>query len=429
MRCALAVILVATTTLGAAPAPGGDRLDLDRRALVASQVYASVLRHFGHWRGIPELDLDTAYQEYLHNVLADDGRRAFDLASMEFLARLHNSHSGFDDRWLRERFGQMLGFYGYPIDGQWTITATSLPGLKVGDVIRSIDGRDFEQFYRQNNRYLPASDERWARRSFFEHTYLFPPTFTLGLADGRHVRVTRAGEFQWPGEQYKAIEVRRDGGILYIRIPSFGNPVFEQTAIETLKTLGAERAVILDLRGNHGGSTPTDLVRALMDRPWRWWEEATPFSMGTLETQEDPKAHMEVHSYGSTEEPVPSAYKGPLYLLVDGAMLLRLRGSARDLQGQPPCAAHRRTNCRQFRATIRPRPGGRNGDRTQHEAHVCAGRWRVRGRGSHAGRGGAHLGRRPAGRPGPCTGARACARQRRAKIDLPTRGVWAEKAR
>lgn len=72
------------------------------------------------------------------------------------------------------------------------------------------------------------------------------------------------------------------------------------------------------LRGNHGGSTPVDLVRALMDRAWRWWEEATPFSVGTLETQEDPGAHMEVHSYGSAEQPVGSAYGGPLYLLVDG---------------------------------------------------------------------------------------------------------------
>jgi carboxyl-terminal processing protease len=61
-----------------------------------------------------------------------------------------------------------------------------------------------------------------------------------------------------------------------------------------------------------------ELMRALMDRPWRWWEEATPFGMGTLETQEDPKTHMEVRTYGQAEYPSNPLYKGPLYILADG---------------------------------------------------------------------------------------------------------------
>jgi carboxyl-terminal processing protease len=216
----LAIVLTLAASAAAPSPPPEDTLALERRVFVASEIYASVLGHFGHWRGVPNLDLDEAYQKYPRSIIAHNGRRAFELASMEFLARLHNGHSGFDDRWLREHFGQRLGFYAYPIDGRWTVTSTRLAGLRVGDVIRAIDDKDFEAFYRENARYLPASDERWARRSFLEHTYLLPLDFMLTLIDGRTIHVHRSGEFQWPGAEYEGIEVRRDAGIAYIRIPS-----------------------------------------------------------------------------------------------------------------------------------------------------------------------------------------------------------------
>lgn len=46
---------------------------------------------------LPDLDLDIPYRSYLDKALANDDRRQFDFATMEFVARLHNGHTLFSD--------------------------------------------------------------------------------------------------------------------------------------------------------------------------------------------------------------------------------------------------------------------------------------------------------------------------------------------
>lgn len=54
------------------------------------------------------------------------------------------------------------------------------------------------------------------------------------------------------------------------------------------------RPIIVDVRGAWGGATPSDLIRALMDRPWPWWT-------------------------GDTLRPTPtsSSFRGELAILID----------------------------------------------------------------------------------------------------------------
>jgi carboxyl-terminal processing protease len=274
--------------------------------------------YFGHWKGVPNLDLDKEYGRYIKMVIASDDRRDFDLASMEFLAALQNGHSGFGDKWLRDEFGQMLGFTAYAIDGEWVVARSSLAELPPGEAIVAIDGDSFEAFYERNSKYLSASDERWRRRSFCESTFLFPPSFTLTLKDGRKVHITRRGGFQWPGSESRSIETSRKGDVAILRIPAFMPAAFEDSAIEFLKTLGPVKALILDLRGNHGGSTPDNLVAALMDRPYRWKAESTPAFIAVLRAWGTLSRHAELSWGGDLQQPAHPLYAGPLYFLVDG---------------------------------------------------------------------------------------------------------------
>lgn len=237
---------------------------------------------------------------------------------MEFLATLQNGHSGFGDKWLREEFGQMIGFYAYPIDGEWVVTRSSIPELPVGEIVTAIDDVPVEAFYQRNRKYLPASGERWRRRSLFEETYLFPPSFTVALRSGRKVSVTRKGTFQWPGEEFKSIETDQREGIAILRIPAFSPSVFEDSAVEFLKTLGPVKALILDLRGNHGGSTPANLAAALIDRPYRWMAESTPATIAVLRARDMLSSHTELSWGSDPQQPSHALYSGPLYILVDG---------------------------------------------------------------------------------------------------------------
>lgn len=125
-----------------------DKVPLAERVWIACQIYSLTNAYFAHFRGVRELDLDKEFQLYLSRVIATDDRHSFDLASLEFLAKLRSGHTGFRDKWLTDHYGQMLGFYAYPIAGSWVVANSTIPELKVGDVIARIDGQNFEAFLR-----------------------------------------------------------------------------------------------------------------------------------------------------------------------------------------------------------------------------------------------------------------------------------------
>lgn len=71
-----------------------------------------------------------------------------------------------------------------------------------------------------------------------------------------------------------------EGGIGYMRIRSFFEESTEDSAVAFMRRHRDLRAIVGDVRGNGGGSTPTALTEALMDRPWRWFTETTPHWSG-----------------------------------------------------------------------------------------------------------------------------------------------------
>jgi carboxyl-terminal processing protease len=312
----LAWLIGAAATAG--EPPDAATLPIAERAWIASQIYSLVNTYFGHWRAVPDLDFDRVFQAYLDGVLASDDRRAFDLASMELIAMLKNGHSGFGDLWLRQTHGQPLGFSVRPIGTDWIVTRSGVEGLRPGDAILRIDGRPFEEFFQAQRRYVSASDERWARRALCEYPFLFPETFALELDGGRKVRITRHGEFRWPGEDAAPVGVAEEAGVLTIRIASFAKPSFEEAAVAAVLAHPEARAILLDVRGNHGGSTPSKLLEALMDRPYRWWSESTPASIGIFRYEGAMGAHADLSWYGDVTQPEKGAYGGLVVLLADG---------------------------------------------------------------------------------------------------------------
>jgi carboxyl-terminal processing protease len=295
-----------------------NQLPLKDRVKIATQLYHFVEIYFGHWRGVPDLDLDQEYGAYLDQILATDDRRSFDLASMELIAKLKNGHSGFGDSWLRSAYGQMLGFYAYPVEGKWVITRSNVAGLRPGDIISRLDGQSFESFFQAQKKYISGSDERWVQRAFFEYSYLFPHSFNLELEDGRSVSIVRKADFQWPGSEADVDTVSSKEGVLYIRIPSFDKQIFEQSARTSLHAAMDAKAVVLDVRGNHGGNTPVGLVKDLMERPYRWVAESTPMSIGLFQFRGSVDKHAELAWFGDIEQPISNPYRGEIYILADG---------------------------------------------------------------------------------------------------------------
>lgn len=147
-----------------APGQGGpdSRLTIDERVFTASRVYSLRQLYFSSAEETSDPSLDVSYKTYLNAAPTTDDRRQFDLATIEFVAQLHNGHTFFWDAWLDKDNQQPLGFYAAPLDGYWVVQTSFLAGLKPGDVIVRIDNTPAEAFFQQQQRYN--------RRSRGDHT-------------------------------------------------------------------------------------------------------------------------------------------------------------------------------------------------------------------------------------------------------------------
>lgn len=269
----------AARTAASFPELASDELDATERAYIAGRLYATVQKYFAHWDDVADLDFDSAFKEYLDEALEAPDRRAFSLASIAFLVRLNNSHTGFADRTLLAAAGDAHGFEVRHLEGKWVVIASENPDIRPGDSITAIDGEPTDALYDRVARYLPASTERYRRRRLFNlwHRYLFPLQYTVTLNDGQTVEIDRRGELVDPRRTWQT-EGRwiEPGRVAYVRVPSWDDPRFEERALELLEEYRDAAGLVIDVRRNSGGSTPVRLISALMERPWHWWAESTP---------------------------------------------------------------------------------------------------------------------------------------------------------
>jgi carboxyl-terminal processing protease len=313
------------------------KLSTQERLLLGSSVCSLVQEYQFSAKEPPPKKLDASCKTYLQAALTSDDRRQFDLATIEFVAQCHNGHTFFWDSEL-DKINQPLGFYAAPLDGYWVVQSSFLPDLKPGNIIVKIDNTPIESFFQQQQRYISASSVGAQRHNLFLLPYLFPEQFTLTL-DDRKVKIDRE-KFNPPGH---ATEGRwlKPGGAAYIRIPSFSDFQFEVNALEYVRRFQSAKTLIIDIRNNPGGILPKQLIRALMNRPYREWKSSTfarsvivdsdpddekrrkltmePEAMRNCEYSTDqPICSLPVIWGGDVIAPSPSAFRGRVILLVDG---------------------------------------------------------------------------------------------------------------
>src|SRR5262249_50049996 len=133
--------------------------------------------------------------------------------------------------------------------------------------------------------YVAASNDRLARSLVFFYPGLFPERISIALEDGSVVVIDRSLPADTPIPVQDGSEGRwlLEGQIAYLRIPSFGDAAYERTAIQQGRKFSAAPNLVIDVRGNGGGTTPRQLIAALMNRAWRTWHEMTPQRLALFE--------------------------------------------------------------------------------------------------------------------------------------------------
>jgi carboxyl-terminal processing protease len=281
--------------------------------------------NFGHWDDVPGYDLSAEYRDYLNRAMNAGGRRGFSMATQKFVASLGNSHTYYSDRTLYENAGPSHGFDVRYLDGDWVVTRSRRPELSAGDVIFTVDGESIDAFYERNRPFLNASTERYARRRlfFWNQRHLWPETYTLGLSDGRSVRI--AEPIPKSASRRPVVEGRwlEPGRVAYIRVGSWNESAYRERAMELLDDFTSAETLVVDVRGNGGGSTPVAFISALMDRPWRWYAEASPMRIAVFSNAAEQGRpgfsdfRRPMMSWPASVEEADSLFTGRLAILVD----------------------------------------------------------------------------------------------------------------
>lgn len=302
-----------------------------KRAFIAAQVKAAIDVYFAHWSTVNHADVDKAFADYIQQAYTTDDRRSFDLATMRFFAVMHNGHTAFSDSWLTATYGQRIGFYARRIDGKWLVMTSERPEIPAGAAIVSIDRQPIDEFFEQSRLYIAGSSEREQMLDLFKYAVLFPQRFVVHLSDGRDVAVVRSEPARPAGSDTEARDL--PGSIGYIAIHSFLEGKYESQAIDAVKRFRNARAIIVDVRGNGGGVTPTDLVMSLMNRPVQYLAESSPITVAYYKAD---ASFISPKEYDSSLDLAPplaggtlswqlpvyaprsDAYEGKVIILVDG---------------------------------------------------------------------------------------------------------------
>jgi carboxyl-terminal processing protease len=315
-----ALILLSAVAFGVrvrAQAQTSGTISLRDRVVMASRIYRIVSTFF------PELSqskFDAAYEEYVDRIVKLDGRRDFDLATMEFIADLHDGHSWFYDTWLDKNSGEPVGFIAYPLSGKWAVVRSRLESINVGDQIVAIDDVPTEAFFARNRKYVSASSDRDAGVSFFDTPVIFPERFSVKLSDGRKVDIDRKIDKKMDEAPAKT-EGRWlvQGSIAYVKVPSFHGIETQAQALDYFRQFHDAKAVILDVRGNPGLGVPSALQSALMDKPYRTWTESSSMKGGALlrnYSTGEPE-HSQIMTGEAVVRPADPIYTARLILLTD----------------------------------------------------------------------------------------------------------------
>ncbi len=279
---ALLVLTRGLTAQPAAPAPTPQTLPLEERVLILSKTYSAIQLYFAQWQDAPRFNLDVAYQQLLPEALKTEDRFQFALLMDKFVHQLHNAHCWYADIPVYRESGQPLGFELEYLDRNWVVTSSTMEALHPGDIVKTIDGQAFDAFFEGKYPYLDVDNERQGRIRLNHFSFLFPEKFVLGLADGRAVSISRTHN-PWPAKEILAKWIR-PGDVAYLRIPTFSRPDILAKAEDAVKSFQNARVLIVDVRGNEGGTTPKALIDMLIDRPYRFWRQETPMHLGLFQS-------------------------------------------------------------------------------------------------------------------------------------------------
>jgi carboxyl-terminal processing protease len=273
--------------------PYQESLTEDERVAGLSRLWAEVKFNFVNFDGVPELDWDALYAQYLPRVRAARDTLAYYRELQAFAARLQDGHTGaFMPNELGERVHARPGLTTLYLEGRVIVRAVfderlrSL-GIAPGWEIVTVEGQPVAEYVgakvmpyfswstpqdrlsRAYERFLLDGPVDAAVKVGFKdargalHTLELP---RMGLKE-RAAALPSAAPFEW-----KLLP----GNIAYVALRGFGDNRPAEAFEASFEQLSKADALILDIRDNGGGNSDVGfrILSTLTNKPFAttaWW--------------------------------------------------------------------------------------------------------------------------------------------------------------
>jgi C-terminal processing protease CtpA/Prc len=312
------------------------RLSEAERLAGLSHIWSVARQGFVWFDHVPDLDWDKAYLDAIPRVMAARDTAAYYRELIRFTALLKDGHSNaYAPESLAPLFYSRPGLHTARIEGKVLVTeiadaSLQSQGLRVGDVISSIDGLPVDAYVsRHVTPYQSSSTPQDLELRSYSYMLLAgdakrPVRLGMQRADGSRysVRAPRSGYSAAPGKAREAFELRSDG-VAVLKASQFENDAAAKLMDANSEAILNAKALVIDMRGNGGGSS--NLGWMLLS-----WLQQSPVPTPVSQVREDNPYQQASMGPSSAEmwQNLPSQpfeiehdkhFDGPVAVLIDAA--------------------------------------------------------------------------------------------------------------
>jgi C-terminal processing protease CtpA/Prc len=248
------------------PAPAPDRAHaesayppVEYRILAAYKIWA-VFHYFFAYRDLMDEDWDDLLPVYLPKFIKAKDAREYNLTLAEMLTHVADSQATIESKTLSEYFGaapaglRLRLIEKQPVITQVLDTEAAKAGIRVGDIVKKIDGETVLERFKREALYVAASTPQALGATLMTRILNGPEGSTAALtiedASGnrKDVNLKRSASF------LAALEIQRAGEALKLLPGNIGyadlNRLTSADVDGLLEKFRAAKAIVFDARGN-----------------------------------------------------------------------------------------------------------------------------------------------------------------------------------